>query len=378
MSASFWEDPYPVYHRLRALAPVLWDDSLETWLVTGAEAADAVLRSSAVSSDWAGLAMAEGHPNRAELDGFLARWFMLADEPEHRRLRSQVSASFTRRAVEQARPSLAVAVGRLLDGLAGPEVEVVGQLARPLAIQAVAVLLGFAEASCQAALPDLETLASFLAHPDQQAEAEAARQALDRLTALVDPATVRPGSPLAELAGSAPADYLPTATLLLFAGQETTIGLLGTSVLHGLRSGALADLRAGRVTAEALVDELLRFDTPVPQVARVARQDLEVAGERIRAGERLLVSLAAANRDPAWFDQPDELSCPRQRPILSFGVGVHFCLGAPLARAVAEELLTGWAERFPDASLPPEGAHWVSDRGYRGLAELRVLLGRRP
>jgi hypothetical protein len=374
---TFWADPYPALHRLRTLDPVLWDDSLQVWLVTGAEAADTVLRCRDVSSRWADLAVTGGSTAPpGEIDDLFSNWFMLMDPPEHTRLRRELAPWFSRHAIEDLRPELSATVGGVLGSLGGESTEFVGEVAAPIASGALATALQLKVRTCTESLPHLSALASFLARPNGSTERAAATESALALRELLAKDPPPPDSPLHRLRPDVPNGWIHTAILMLFAGQGTTIELLSTSILHVLEHGLLSGLAGGDPDPVELVAELARFDTSVPQVPRVATDDFEVSGQRIRRGDRILVYLAAANRDPARFKDPDRVICPRDTPSLAFGAGVHFCLGTSLAKAVTEQALESWSHRFPASRVTEDGAVWYTDTGFRGLKRLHLELSR--
>lgn len=374
---TFWSDPYPHYRALHAEAPVLWVDALEAWVVTGRSAVDTVLRSAAVSSAWERQAPDTSLPERhPRLSTMLQGWFMLMDPPAHQRLRRAVQARFARRRVAEDRSALEADVARRLDGYApGGPVDIVADFAAPLSHVIVARVLGIPVEAAARAADLVSDIASFLAQPHKAGFGAAAETSVDKLAALYRGLAPAPGGALAALLDDRDRDgYLHTAALLTFAGQETTAGLIGTGLVHLLQDPArYGDLVDGRVGAEAVVEELLRYDTPVPQVPRVAVADFDLEGRRIRAGDRLVLFLGAANRDWSGDPSADVLDLASQRGHLAFGAGVHYCLGAPLARLGAQVAFEQWAARLPDARVLPDSVRWSVGRGYRGLDTALVL-----
>jgi cytochrome P450 len=365
---------------MRAVSPVVWDDTLDSWLVTGASAADKLLRSQRVSSAWSRLGETTRRgAHRDELNRTLGAWFMLADPPEHTGLRRAVHGWFTRSKVESLRPRVRAVVDRVLADLdARDRIELVEELASPVAAGAIGAVLGVPGEICLAALPSLGRIASFLARPYHEPSAVAAAEAFRDLAELLRRAPVEGSGGLLEALRDVEwSQYVATATLLLFAGQETTTGLLSTSLLYLMEDdGFRLALTGDRATAEQAVQELLRFDTPVPQVPRVALADIEIEGEVIRAGDRIIIFIAAANRDPAAFADPDRLDVRRSDLGLAFGAGPHFCVGSALARLTGEETVGAWLRRFPDARPTGSGAVWLTGKGYRALASLTVATNR--
>ncbi|MFR0357445.1 hypothetical protein [Streptomyces sediminimaris] len=375
---SFWADPHARLRPIHDQAPVLWMDALDAWVVTGRTAVDTALRSTAVSSHWerqrpdAGLA--RRHPR---LDAMLRGWFMLMDPPGHQRLRRTVQGRFVRRRVEEDRPALRSAVARCLDGFSpGRPVDVVADFAEPLSHLVVARVLGVPAEAASRAAGLVSDIASFLAQPHKAGFAAAAEAAVDELAAFyrhLAPGAAPDSAPAGLLENGAD-DHLHTAALLTFAGQETTTGLIGAGLVHLLRhEEQYRDLATGRVSAAAVVEELLRYDTPVPQVPRIALADFDLEGSRVRAGDRLVLFVTAANRDWSGDSSADVLDCASGRGHLAFGAGVHYCLGAPLARVAAQAAFEQWAERFPHARVLHDSVRWSVGRGYRALATALVV-----
>ena len=375
---NFWADPYPSLARVRSLDPVLWDESLGSWLVTGHEAASQVLRSRSVTSSWRELSAAvNGTGGVSEVDDLLAQWFMLMDGAEHRDRRHALAPAFSARTIADLRAGIDQEARRLLDGFDGlPQVEVVDEYAGPLAAESLALALGLDAATCRASLPHLSALASYLARPDGDDERARAGDAAAELRGLLGEQPPPAGSPLGTLAEDTDGIWVPTATLMLFAGQETTIGLLSSSMLHVLEQRLLPELAGGGLHAGELAGELARYDTSVPQVPRLALRSFDLGRHRVRAGQRLILFLSGANRDPDHHPDPDMLDPTRSERSLAFGAGPHVCLGSHLARLTLRCTLEAWAERLPQARLADDGADWYTATGYRGLRRLIVRTGK--
>ncbi|MEU6369406.1 cytochrome P450 [Streptomyces sp. NPDC046931] len=381
MGLSFWEDPYPVYKNFQKRSSVYWDDMLEVWVVTGRNAVNSVLRSPEVSSDWlrlnAGQSAARDFP---ELERMLLGWFMLMDPPGHTRLRRTMQSFFARTRVESLADAFRDVVAAQLELLRPLDsVDVANDFATPVASGVLARVLDVPVDVISTAAVHMGAIASFLAFPHKRDFAAQAADAVGRLDDLyrVLAPDLSPDSALFPLAGDDPTaaedTYLHTAHLLSFAGQETTAGLIATGLLHLLSAPDLyKEVAAGQAEPEAVVEELLRFDTPVPQVPRVAVSDLTVDGHTIRAGDRMLVLLAAANRDWQNSADADGLDFTGNRRHMAFGVGVHYCLGAPIARRAAQTAISQWTAAFPAARLSPETVRWAVGTGYRRLESALV------
>jgi cytochrome P450 len=173
-------------------------------------------------------------------------------------------------------------------------------------------------------------------------------------------------------------EVIATCVLLLFAGHETTANLLGTSILHLDRHpDERRRLAESPGLARQAVEELLRFDGPTKMQVRMAKEDVELRGKRIRAGQRVLLCQAAANRDPTRFTDPDRLDLGRlDNEHLAFGIGIHYCLGAPLARLEAEIALGTIAVELPEIRVATDAPEWHATILSRGLASLPVTVAK--
>jgi cytochrome P450 len=383
MGESFWEDPYPVYKSIHDRSDVFWDDTLGAWIVTGRDAVNTVLRSSKLSSDWS-LLNSEDPDNDdfPALHNALRGWFMLMDPPSHTRLRRLMQTWFARSRAETMSEDIKSLVGDRIECVRHLDrIDLMADFATPLASGLLALVLRVPVAVIAEAATLMKALASYLAQPHKLEHAREADTAVTALTRLYQDlaSQVPPDSALYGLIGEDPhhpmADYFNTAQLLSFAGQETTASLIGVGLLHLMRDRSLYRAVCDRrVAIEAVVEELIRFDSPVPQVPRVAIDDIEVEGNKIRAGQRVIVLLAAANRDWANSDDPDALNFAREQRHFGFGAGIHYCLGAPIARAGALNAIQEWTTAFPKARVSADSVGWVRGRGYRGLERALVRL----
>ncbi|GIH25286.1 cytochrome P450 [Acrocarpospora phusangensis] len=372
---SFWEDPYPTYQAIASGSPVVRDEGMGVWIVTGRREATAILRSPHVSSRWDLLHRTE---QADVLRRMLGGWFMLMDPPDHTRLRRAVQGWFTRRRIEVLRADLRRDADELLRGTSGDRVDVMGGFAEPLAQRMISRVLGIPLEHGVRAARLMPPIAGFLAMPHSRRFEAAAAEAAEELNRLFRGCAdaLTPDGLLAALAAERGPDALfaDTAILLVFAGQETTAGLIGAGLLHLLRDrAAWGKLLRHEVTVEKAVEEILRFDTSVPQVPRIATADVAAGGELIRAGDRIVVILGAANRDPRVTADPDLLDLSRAPSHLAFGTGIHHCLGAPIARMTAQVAISAWLSSLPRARVVNGSVRWSADRGYRKLARACVL-----
>ncbi|WP_208882192.1 non-ribosomal peptide synthetase [Streptomyces sp. PBH53] len=381
VGVSFWEDPYPVYRTFQDRSGIFWDELLEVWVAAGRSAVNTVLRSPAMSSDWLRL-NASGPVSREfpELERMLRGWFMLMDPPNHTALRRTMQSFFVRSRVDSLAGDFRDIVAARLDQLRPLDhVDLAHDFATPVASGVLARVLDVPVDVIAAAAVHMAPIASFLAQPHKREFAERAAAAVGRLDGLYRELAphLPESSALFPLLGDDPAApeaaYLHTAHLLSFAGQETTAGLIASGLLHLLREPRrYREVATGQADPDAVVEEMLRFDTPVPQVPRVALSDVTVEGRTIRAGDRVLALLAAANRD--WRNTPDAdvLDFTRRQRHLAFGVGIHYCLGAPIARGAAKTAISEWTAAFPTARLAPETVRWAVGTGYRRLESAQV------
>jgi cytochrome P450 len=324
---------------------------------------------------------------------------MLAvDPPDHTRLRKLVSGAFSRRRIDQLRDRVQVIIDDLLDEVAaaGPDarVDLVETFTFPLPFTVICELLGVPEAD-RTRLGS--ALTGLLAPTPTPAAYERAKEASDIVVGMLGDlvAAKRAG------VGSTSSDDLVTALIaaqdgderlteqelrstilqLIVAGHDTTASLLGNGIVALLRHPAqLAALRRDPGRVALAVEELLRYDAPVPHSTfRYAIEPVALGGVVIPEGAQVIISLAAANRDPARWSEPAVLDLGRDQHHLAFGHGIHFCLGAPLARMEGQLGLTSLLRRFPELRLavPPEELRW--DRGdglvLRGLSQLPVIAG---
>ena len=383
-------DPYPVYRQLRERGPALLPESNLSVFANFADC-DEVLRHPASCSDRLKSTVAQ----RAVAAGEEARpfgtpGFLFLDPPDHTRLRKLVSKAFSPKVVRALEPDITALVDRLLDKVAGAgRLEVIGDLAYPLPVAVICRLLGvpvedepqFSWASALLA----QGLDPFIAFTGQaqgfEERMEAGLWLRGYLRELLGQRRARPGDDLMSglIAVEESGDQLTedeivaTCNLLLVAGHETTVNLIANGVLAMLRHPehwAALGQDSGR--ASAIVEETLRYDPPVQLVGRVAGEDMCIGEQKvlIPKGDTMMLLLAAAHRDPAVTDKPDEFD-PTRASVrhLGFGLGPHFCLGAPLARLEAAVALSAVTKRFPNAQIDGDPAYKpnVTLRGMVGL-----------
>ncbi|WP_019973097.1 cytochrome P450 [Mycobacterium sp. 141] len=387
-------DPYPVYRRIRERGPLRMPESNVAVFSTFAEC-DAVLRHPASCSDRRKSTVAQ---RRIAVEGEAsqsgATSFLFLDAPDHTRLRGLVSKAFVPKVVKALEPDIRALVDGLLDQAeAGAgSFDAIAELAYPLPVAVICRLLGvpvedepkFRDASAllaQSLDPFLAMTGSVSELFDQQM---AAGQWLSEyLRDLIAQRRRKPGedlmSALVQVEESGDQltedEIIATCDLLLIAGHETTVNLIANAVLAMLRNPRQwTALGSDSARVSSVIEETMRHDPPVQLVSRIAGDDMTIGDVHIPEGDTMLLLLAAAHRDPAVFERPDEFD-PDRGGIrhLGFGKGPHFCLGAPLARLEAAVALSAVTARFPNARLGAEPTY-KPNVTLRGMSTLPVAI----
>ncbi|MGE0007072.1 MAG: cytochrome P450 [Parvibaculaceae bacterium] len=377
---DFFNDPYPAYRELRATVPVFKWEQYGHWCFTRHADVAALLRDRRFGRQMPHV-MPRETPQHLKPFYDVERHSLLETEPPvHTRLRGLINRAFLSRAVERLRPRIARLAHELIDGFAGKrETDLLESFATPIPVTVITELLGV---PCGLG-PRLlgwshDMVAMYQARRDETIERKAAGAAAafgDFMRAYVRERRSSPGDDLlshliaAEMQDEALSEdeLVTTAILLLNAGHEATV--------HAIANGVKALLQADRASpglAEGHVEELLRFDAPLHLFTRYALEDVDHGGLRLRQGEMVGLLLGAANRDPDRFAEPDRFDPERApNPHVSFGAGIHFCLGAPLARLELGVALPILFERLPGLRLA-EAPHYRDSYHFHGLVRLRV------
>jgi cytochrome P450 PksS len=393
-SRQFKADPYPFYTKLRAEAPV-FRTSLPTrqpaWLITRYDDALAVLKDERLVKDRRNVFTGERPANSPWMPAFmrpLAQNMLDLDAPNHTRLRALVHQAFTPRRIEQLRTRIQILCDELLDAAQAQGcLELIQAYALPIPLTIIAELLGVLATDRPAfrrwsehvvaissgvdllrALPGIWRIVRYLRVLCARRRADPQD---DLLTALVQ--AEEAGDRLSE------DELLGMVFLLLLAGHETTVNLIGNGVLTLIEHPEQRELlRQNPALIKPAVEELARYASPVIMATeRYAREDLTIAGVTIPRGELVLAVLASANRDERRFADPDRLDLMREpNHHLAFGQGMHYCLGAPLARIEAQIALTTLLRRLPELRLsqPTEALRWRPGMFVRGLEQLPMTL----
>ncbi|MGI5237524.1 cytochrome P450 [Dactylosporangium sp. CA-139066] len=376
-------DPYPRYARLREISPIVRaaDDAL---VVTGYADCQTVVRDGRLAHMPPDMLAFLGFPDWREHPALRLMYtsMLVLNPPDHTRLRRLVSSAFTARRVQGLRPAVERMVDGLLDDLAataGGTADFVAAFAFPLPVAVIGELLGVPaadRAQFQTLVRDWTQILERIT-PEVLERADPAAAAIrDYLAGLLQERRQDPADDLLTALTQAQAaddrltdeEVLSNASLLFAAGFETTTNLLANGLAALLaHPGQLALVPQA---PEAAVEELLRFDSPVQLSARVVTEPVEVGGVTVEAGERIVAYLGAGNRDPERFADPDELRLTRDdNGPLSFGGGIHYCLGAPLARLEAQVALAALARRFPGIELAgePQRRDSLSLKGFTAM-----------
>ena len=390
---AFYQDPYATFQAVRAVAPVFFWEELGMWCLTSYEAVNAVFRDRRFGREILHVATRDelGWPPPAEhlrLFHEVDNLAMIAREPPvHTRLRTLVNRAFVSRQIERLRPRVAALAHPLIDGFedAG-EAELIARYATPIPVTIIAELLGVPAAEAPR-LVDWSHCMVAMYTPGRNRAMEDAAVAATRdfvafLRTLVAERRAGPRDDLvshliaAEAAGDRLSeDELIAGTIqLLNAGHEATVHSIGNAVKAILESGAPPrELFATDASAAAAIEESLRFDPPLHFFDRYALEPLEVEGVRLEKGEKIGLLLAAANRDPARWPEPDRFDPARPLlPNIAFGAGIHFCIGAPLARLELQVALPILFQRLPALRLaaPPR---YRNSWHFHGLEALQTV-----
>jgi cytochrome P450 len=392
---AYIEDPYPFFERVRA-AGAIHRDSLGIWWVTGfADVKALLLDKQRISRDprnWQLYPQIRPYLADTVLERTVEQWLLTLDPPAHTRLRALVQKAFTASAAAALRARVQAVADELIDGLRGQQrFELMAQFAQPFPVRVICDLLGLPAADYASTKAWSDLLVWVLEPSAPWAKKHEANRAcsemLEYLRKQVMAARSAPRDDLLHQLIEAQEmherlteeELLANLVLLFLAGHETTTNLIGNGLLTLLRHPAeLARLRADPSLIETAIEELLRFDGPVTLLPRVVAQPIEIAAQTLGPGELLHLVLGAAHRDPAVFADPGRLDLTRSpNPHLAFGAGLHYCVGAPLARIEAAVALRTLLRTFPSLRLADGGAKWRTLTTLRGLEkfELEIRAG---
>jgi len=395
-SPAFVADPYPTLSEMRAEVPVLWSDGIGGWILTRYDDIVVSFKETSSFSNEGRLAQSVEHltgASRERLAKFEAHYrtkgLLHSDPPDHTRLRALVTKAFTPRVIETLKPRIKEIVTDLLkEASARGEIDIVRDLAIPLPATVIAEMLGAPTADRHRFRKWADDLLAFqgINKPPEAVLLQAQESLIemrDYLMVQIEEKRANPKDDLltklvqAESEGDrlSVAELINTCVTLLVAGHEPTTSLLGSSVFTLLKHPeALAKIREDWDLLPQAIEEVLRYESPVSRQPRLMKRDFELNGKLLKKGEIVFQMLNAANRDPAHFDHPETFDIFRKNNRhLAFGQGIHFCVGATLARAEANIALRTLFEMFPNIALVDPNPDWdVEKRNSRMLRKLPV------
>jgi cytochrome P450 len=393
ISEQFLQDPYPTYERLRDQAPIYKSPNADRWLISRYQDVSAIVRDLRFSSQRyggasTGTAMMQDE-RFANVRKSQSNWMLFKDQPDHTRLRGLVNKAFTPAIVDGLRAHVNQIVDGLLDQMASQgSTDLIADYAFLLPITVIAAMLGVPladHARFSRWSRALTGASDVQMRPERLSGAnDAAAELSDYFGHMV---ALRRKDPQDDLISALVAaeeqgnkltttEVVDNSIMLLFAGHETTVNLIGNgtyALLHNPEQ--LKKLQDTPDLIKTAVEELLRYDSPVQYTRRVLKEDVEYGGIVMRKSELVITIIGAANRDPAQFDRPDCLDITRaDNKHLAFGGGVHYCLGASLSRLEAELAIMKLINRFPDLKLGSEKVMYRDSAGFRGLQNLMLTL----
>ncbi len=383
-------DPYPLYRRLREESPVHWDPYLHAWVVTRYDDVVTVLRRFKAGRTPTPERLEElGMGELTPIAALMVRQMLFLDQPAHRRVRGLASVAFTPRRVARLREHIRQIARDLIAELDADGFEVMDSIANPLPAIVTAEMLGVPtddhELLKSWSQDFAEMLGNFQHNPGR------ARQTLRSVEGMVEyfhaAVTADAANPTeglinalrtAEVDGDrlSEEEIVANVIITMVGGQETTTNLIGNGLLTLLRQpDAMLRLRSEPELMPSAVEELLRYESPSQQTARLAPAEAELGGKEIPEGNAVIAVMAAGNRDPERFPEPDRLELDREdNRHLAFGWAAHFCFGAPLARIEGQIVFEELLARFPELSLASgRELQWRPNLGLRGLTELHVV-----
>ena len=393
--AAVRRNPFPLYARLQDEDPVHWSPSLRAWVLTRYDDVRQMMLSDTMSPDRLRPFYAQLQGERRELLSevmrYMSLWMVFRDPPEHTRLRRLVGTVFNLKALESLDGAVTRVVDHLLDAL---PTDRAFDWAHDVAMRLPAYVIMDMLRIPYAAYPELKSasdeLRAFIggarADGDRYARArDGASRLANFFRALIAERRAAPGDDFVSRMIAARDDegrlsedeLVATCMLVLFAGHETTTHLLGNAV-HALldHPEQLQRLRDEPTLIDSAVEEFLRYDGPSNAIARVVKVDHEIEGRLLKAGDRVFGFANAGNRDPRAFTDPQGLDIARTpNRHLTFGFGLHFCMGAPLARLEAKRCIGRLVERFPRIERAAGAPDWIDALAMRGVSTLPVQLG---
>ncbi len=389
---GFVADPYPAYERLRAHGPVIHDATTDHWLITRFDDVNALLRDRRLGRTYRHVASDEemGHepapPEQAAFWYLIEHGILDMEPPDHTRVRRLVSKAFGPRMVEAMRAPIERLMNGLVDTVEGARsFDLLSDIAEPLPVAVIAELLGIPAADRDRLRPwSADICRMYELAPTEDDARIASRASVEFSEYLRDLSRDRRSRPTGDLISElalvvddgerlSEDELIGTCVLLLNAGHEATVNVTANGWWTLFRHpDRLEQLRTDPAPVASAVEEIMRWDTPLQMFERWALEDVEIDGVTVPRGAEFGLVFGSANRDPAVFDAPNQLRLDRDpNPHLTFGAGIHFCLGAPLARLELQTSFSTLLRRLPRLDLV-ETPRWKPNYIIRGLEELRV------
>lgn len=360
---DFVQNPYPFYERARAAGPVFYWEDYGRVCTTSAAACNAIYRDRRFGREVPAELVKPVAPHTAPFYDIEAHSMLELEPPRHKRLRGLVLRAFTSRRIAGMQPEIMALTHDLIDRLPDQEFDLIRHFAQPIPVIIIARLLGVPESMADQLLAWSNAMVGmYQARRTHQMEldaAQASREFSDFLRSYIEERRARPADDLitqliaAESEGErlSTDELITTCILLLNAGHEATVHTIGNGVKLLLETNTPVSM-LGPDRIEGTVEEILRFDPALHMFTRWVYEDAEIMGHTFRRGDEVALLMAAANRDPAVWDRPDEFLPTRpEKPHVTFGAGIHFCVGAPLARLELQTALPILFQRLPDLRL---------------------------
>ena len=393
-SPNFHTNPYPIYEWLRDNDPIHWS-FMQAWVITRHRDVEALLKSAQLQVDDLPSRLRQKSQylkqgNFEALAQTIENWLFFLEPPHHTRLKGLVAKAFSPNTIETMRPAIAQLVDRLLTEVEQKAskqngvIDIMTDFASPLPAMTVTQILGVP-------LEDHDKLMRWsydlffvfdqpMSLDGYQKQDEIAIEARKYLISLME---TKPSGLIGQLMAARDSgqqlsqdEILGFCIMLLIVGQETTKSLIGNSILALLQHPqALSELQQNLDLIPAAIEELLRYDSPVQVIARIASEDFDYGGKTIHSGDKVILCLGAANRDREIFSEPDQLNFHRRNYNLPFGGGLHYCLGAALARVQGQIAIKSLIQRFPNLEsrdLNNSTLQWRESITLRGLKNLSV------
>ncbi len=391
---KFNANPYPTYHRLRESEPVHRYFVGGDWIVTRYADVKAVLKSGCVRTDDRPKSIQERNKylqdkekNLNTLAYTTSRFLFYMNPPDHTRLRALVGKGFSPVVVERMRPHIQEIVDELLDKVRHKgSMDIVADLASPLSVSVISRLLGIPKEAQQQLHQWTNVLSRILDPLVSLEEYEAMNKATEEIQEYLRTLIAeREKTPQEDLISNLIAakeqndrlsqkEILAVCTLLFGAGEETTGNTIGNGMLALLQHPNQMELLKREPTMiQSAVEEIIRYDSAIQMLTRIATDNLEIGNQTIKAGEKIVLCLGAANRDPAQFPEPDQLNINRNpNHHVAFADSIHYCLGAALARVEAQIAINTLIQQFPDLKLASNQMEWRHSIVLRGLKALPI------